>query len=586
MSRCPGTEHARSQPGRPLRLRACRGVLLALAVLAAGPHSSAALPPGKSWSAVVDTFKLPGHTFGIWPWRIETDGIGRPLAFVEALGGIGRDMYVLGWQDTSWRSIDHLGYGTKGVRPVPSPEGTYHLIWLGLEEIWDGSRIIGRLVMNEFWGDSLTQPDTVASIYAGSLKYAAAARGIRRWAAVEDYRDLRLFYSEGGTGWIEIPVAGQGDRGVAVAALDDTTALLAWRGLDEGPGAGILRGSEWTLALPPPMNGLNDAAPRMRPRPSGGHWLSWATIEDFVGMASYRDGVWSAPESIFCAYLRPERHYSQSSAAMSRDDGEYPAVSWMAVSSLNGLTCVCVCVPSDTGFTVAENLAGSEGGSVPVVARDRNHDVWVAWQAPSGMGWAHTYTHATGSAPVVASEGSALHISWTLSEPAPGSWWAVLCAEEGAEYEELGRVRASADVELAWTDLAPRGGPVRYRIRRECVDRQYQWLSEATLWTVDVPPGLPGAGSLQLVRASAHPGGGLLRFEVWNARAGPLDLRVYDLRGRQLMRGQGTAAGSGRDSITVDLAAGGSRPAAGLYFLRVADSSGRVSPSAKIVYLR
>jgi len=334
------------------------------------------------------------------------------------------------------------------------------------------------------------------------------------------------------------------------------------------------------------MTALLDYVPRLRPRPSGGHWLSWASDKDYVGIATYRDGAWSPPESVFCAYLRPEAHYSQSAAEMSRDEVEYPAVSWMAVSSLNGLTSVCVCVPGDSGFTVAENLPGSEEGMSPVVARDRNQDVWVVWEAPAkGMGWAHTYTRATSSAPTVTPVRGKRIIAWWLSEPAPGSWWAVLQAREGEIFEEVARVRAGQGQAMSWDDLGPPSGACRYRIRRECLDRQYQWLSDEGRWQVHVPPGGSNGSDLVLLTASSNPSDAVVHFELLNARAGPLDVQVYDLRGRLLLRQRPSASGGGRDSILIDLAAAAG-PAAGLYFIRVADASGKVSPSAKVVFLR
>lgn len=557
-------------------------VIAALAPLA--PREAEALPPGKSWAPVANPIKLPGHTYGIVPMRVEPDTLGRPVAFVEAQGGIGRDMYVLRWQDSTWQSVDHLGYGTQGVRPVPSPPGTHHLAWGGIQVVQE-NRV--HFVVGEFAGDTLSRPDTVTTIWGGSLKYGAAASPVRRWAALGDYGDLRVLYSHAHQTWIEVPVpVARGDEGVAVASLDDTTALVAWRDAFLGPGAGMLRGSMWTLVAPPPMNDLFDAVPQLLPRTSGGHWLSWATARDFIGIASYRDGVWSAPESVFCAYLRPGAHRSQSAAAMSRDEGAYPAVSWMAYSAINGLTSVCVCVPSDSGFTVAENLPGSEEGGAPVVARDRNQDVWVVWEAPAqGMAWAHTYTRATSSAPIVTPSRGKRAIAWWLSEPAPGSWWAVLRAGEGEEFEEVARVRAGPGSAMSWDDLSAPAGIARYRIRRECLDRQYQWLSEEGQSPVDVPPD-GSRGSLHLVRASSNPSDALLRFSLLNASAGPLDVQVFDLRGRQLLRQTSTANGTGRDAIVVDLASFSAGPTAGLYFLRVTDSLGRVSPSVKIVFMR
>ncbi len=573
----------RIPPGRTV-LAACVRLLFmfaGLTTVAARP--TAALPPGKAWSAVVDTLKLPGHTYGLAPTRMETDTAGVPLVITEALGGIGQDMYVLRWTDSAWRAVAHLGYGTMGIRPVPSPPGTHHLIWNGLEEIFTPRRM-SYLVMSEFVGDSLTRPDTVALVRAGTLKYAAAASPVRRWAAASDGDlgdDLRVFYSDRVGAWTEVPVPGAADRSVAATVLDDTTALFAWRDRDEGPGAAMLRGAEWVEVAPPPIRERLGAVPMFRQRPSGGHWLSWATEDHHVGIASYRDGAWSPPESILCAYRRPERHRSQSRAYMSQDDGEYPAVAWMAVSSRNGLTSVCVCVPSDSGFPVAENLEGSDQGLGAQVARDRNRDVWVTWWAPNGMGWVHTYTKATASAPTILGAGRDRAVTWTLSELAPGTWWAVLRARNEGPFEEVARLRAGPGVEMSWTDDSPPAGILRYRIRRESVDAAYRWESEETRW----PPRSqrPLIVMRGAVPVAAH---APIEFAVQGAEPGPLEVRLYDLQGRRVAAQEAVAAGDGWDTVRLELGTAAPGLATGVYFLQVRDAAGRESGAAKVVVLR
>ena len=52
------------------------------------------------------------------------------------------------------------------------------------------------------------------------------------------------------------------------------------------------------------------------------------------------------------------------------------------------------------------------------------------------------------------------------------------------------------------------------------------------------------------------------------------------------MRASRTASGSGQDAIQIDLATASPAPTPGLYFLRVADASGQISPSAKLIFLR
>ncbi len=572
----------RIPPGRTVLATCVRALLVFAGFTAVAARPASALPPGKAWSAVVDTLKLPGHTYLV-PTRMETDEAGVPLVFAEARGGIGKDMYVLRWADSAWRAVAHLGYGTKGIRPVPSPPGTHHLIWNGLEEITTPQRIWSHLVMGQFLADSLTRPDTVALIGAATLKYAAAASPVRRWAAVGDGDigdDLRVFYSDRVGAWTEVPVPGAADRSVAATVLDDTTALFAWRDGDEGPGAAMLRGSAWVEVTPPPMRDRFDAAPRFRPRPSGGHWLSWATERDHVGIASYREGLWSPPESILCAYRRPERHYSQSAAAMSQDDGEYPAVAWMAVSSRTGLTSVCACVPSDSGFPVAENLEHTDQGISPEVGRDRNRDVWVAWWAPNGMGWVHTYTKATASTPAVVGAGRDRAVTWTLSELAPGTWWAVLRARNEGPFEEVARLRAGPGLEMSWTDDPPPAGVLRYRIRRESVDAASRWESEEARW----PPKSqrPLIVMRGAVPVAAH---APIEFVVQGAEPGILEVRLYDLQGRRVAAQQAVAAGGGWDTVRLELGTAAPGLATGVYFLQVRDAAGQASDAVKVVVL-
>jgi hypothetical protein len=512
---------------------------------------------------------------------METDTAGVPLVIAEALGGIGQDMYVLGWADSAWRAVAHLGYGTKGIRPVISPPGTHHLIWNGLEEIETPQKILSHLVMAQLVGETLARPDTVALIYAGSLINAAAASRVRRWAAASDYGDLRVFYSDHLGPWAEVPVPGSADQGVAATVLDDTTALFAWRGDFEGPRAAMLRGAEWIPISAPPIIEQNSGAPRFRPRPSGGQWLSWAATEDHVGIASYRDGAWSPPESILCAYRRPEGHYSQSAASMSQDDGEYPAVAWMPVSSRNGLTSVCVCVPDDSGFPVAENLEGSDQGISPEVARDRNHDVWVAWWAPRGMGWVHTYTKAITSTPVVVRAGRDRAVTWTLTEPAPDSWWAVLRARKHGPFEEVARVRAGPGLELSWTDDSHPPGVQRYRIRRESVDARYRWESEEARWP-------PKRERPLVLKLPAMPVGArsVIEFAVQGVEPGSLEVRLYDLQGRLVAADRAVALGGEWDTVRLDLRTASPGPAPGVYFLQVRDAAGQASETVKVLVLR
>jgi hypothetical protein len=134
---------------------------------------------------------------------------------------------------------------------------------------------------------------------------------------------------------------------------------------------------------------------------------------------------------------------------------------------------------------VSDELQNDDDGILPTVARDPNGDVWVAfWRySMNGVFWTHTYTRATSSTPVVYSQGTTQLVTWTLSEPAPETWWVVLREIADGGYEAVARVRAGSSTDMSWRGTSPPSGTLHYRIRRECLDTRFQWLSD---WS-DVP---------------------------------------------------------------------------------------------------
>ena len=233
---------------------------------------------------------------------------------------------------------------------------------------------------------------------------------------------------------------------------------------------------------------------------------------------------------------------------------------------------------------IADELADSFTDGLSTVARDVNGDVWVAWwRYVRGMYWTHTYTSAIAGTPRLVGHGRNRVVAWALSEPAPESWWAVLRARGNGPFEEVARVRAGPEVEMSWADDSPPAGILRYKVRRESLDKRYEWLSDEVSAPVGVPQPSPVGERLQLARASGNPSTGPVRLQVLNAPPGGLRVQIYDLRGRLLLEEHHTAGGLGQDSIVVDLAR--ASPAPGLYFLRVLDAAGRASPSVKFVFL-
>lgn len=554
-------------------LWACAG-----AAIFAGAVATAALP-GRKWLPV-DTLEVSDHSW-IAPQEIWADTSGRPVLVAEGLGGIGQRLLGLTWSGDAWEQDWTAPYGTAFARRGPAPTGRIPLFWQGIE--YRKGLPLGTyasLTAVDYAHAGLAVPDTVAWVWAGDFTYAGAASPLRRWVAKGDYGDLRVWYSDTVGLWREVDVPGRGDQGDAIASVDDTTAIVVWMDFLRDGGWGIVRGSTWEGVQLLPIHDGASGAPLLRHRRAGGHWLAWCTDNAYV-VVSHLDsirGEWSEPESLQCAYRNPGTYYSKS-VHLSFDDHNYPVASWSSYNGDNGSEEICVCVPSDSGFTVADNLVGSEDGLLPVATRDRNDDVWVAWwKYYDGMFWTHTYTVATCSAPRITATAGQTSVAWTLSEPAPGSYWAVLRASGEGSFEEVARVKASSSLEHSWADTSTPPGTVRYRIRRECIDRAYEWLSPEGRWPAS-------ESGLRLVRISSHPSTQSVDFDILDAAPGPIEIRLLDLQGRERGQFDRIASGLGVDRLQIPLA---TEPGlkSGIYFLRVRDSSGAVTKAEKVVVLR
>lgn len=216
----------------------------------------------------------------------------------------------------------------------------------------------------------------------------------------------------------------------------------------------------------------------------------------------------------------------------------------------------------------------------PTVARDRNGDAWLAWRLRNAeqVRFTHTYVSSVASRPLAAVFGRERIVSWTLSEPAPESRWTVWRAAAAGSFEQVGDVRAGSVTELAWTDTAPPEGPLRYKVRRESVDIRYRLDTEVATWTRPEPQALRFAA----VPAPFSDG---MHLDLLGAAAGPIELLVYDLQGREVHREQRVASGVGQDTLELRLGMS-PRPSAGVYFLIARDSTDRVTPPARLILLR
>lgn len=568
---------------------ACMNVRLWAAILAGSlvvaADTAGSAPRGRAWTPG-ETYVTPGRT-AFFAVRLEATSAGELTAIGTGRGGIPLEGEGLAWRDSSWTEQWKAGFPLTVLTSSFGMNGQIPLVWASLDAFLNGSRYESWLIFSMVNEGVIEPPDTVTSIASGFFEYSTTASRNRRWVSVGDSGNHRLLYSDSAGGWHEVEVPGNADNGTGMAPVCDSTALVAWAGRFEGLHVGALRGSLFEEGLPPPILGspFFVAYPQFRIRPSGGFWLGWNTQEGHVAIASLRDGRWFDAESLKCAYRSigkiPDAWVNNQLLEMSRDGNEYPVIVWGGYNYETGAEATCVCVPSDSGFTIAEDLPELTDAIRTGVARDRWGDVWVAWHTlSSGMHFIHTYTKATAGAPGFGGSGVTPIARWSLSEPAPGSWWTVLRAEGGGAFDSVATLRATADTLLVWADsAAPHGVALRYRLRRECLDRRYQWLSPEGNW-------YPRTPALGLWLRGPHPVSDAIEFAVTGSGSGVLESRLYDLQGRLITAGRTGTSGSGVDQGRVDLAAVSPPVRSGIYFLRVVDGAGHLSNPLRIAVIR
>jgi hypothetical protein len=522
------------------------------------------------------------------------------MLYAAAIGGIGSDYTALSWQDSAWVQRWSLGYGIQFMRLVDDPARRHPLIWqaLGPEGYSVASPQLedGYLVMSEDLGDSYATPDTVAPVDPYSFIYAGAVSPTWRWAIKADWSlGVRLFSSRDRGPWQEYRVDStrwnSQFRSVAIQTLNDSSALVGWtRDGSYRLQWGVLSGDTWERKpMPWFATGMLASGLAMRHATDGGFWVGWAESRPYVVMSRLKDGVWAPPESLNCAYRLPDNWFGIG-VDLSRDTLRYPVVSWLA--SQGGFCTFCLSVPTDSGdYPVAENLEGTDWVGLAVVVRDANEDTWVAWwnEALEGMFWTHSAVRATAVDLRVERSGRGPGrpepwghrrvVRWELSEPAPGSYWAVERAGWGGAFMAVARLRAGPEPAMSWEDPESMRGPVRYRVRRESVDRRYEWLSGEVSWP-------PGAGRRFRVLPPRVPITGPLELTVEGAAAGPLRLRLYDVQGRLVGQREVTALGQGRDEVRLGAGALPGPLSSGIYFLTMTDAAGAESETARIVVLR
>lgn len=546
-----------------------------------------AAPPGRSWTPT-QHFLYEDHAYVI-PDRFEPPTSG-PIELVAAgyYGTHHHRTYGFAWNESTWVPRWHMDREAFSIYPCFTDSAVKMMVWRDVRELPLGARS-SWLVTADVVDNQVGPSDTVSAIDVTGSVQSGTQRGRRRWIVTSDYflnginstNQVRYFCKDEGGAWrgLPIPPASRSTLGGygQVLALTDSTALAVYAAgqyLDWG----IVNDTGWVTPPERLQSNYTYDVPSLRPNPDGSIWLRYGGFDSLSYMRRFKDMQWSKEDTLRWAFPTAAFH-STYTGRMSLDVRLRPALASMAYSSEDGLEYVYANVPSEAGYGRFERIPDSAGGLPPIVTRDDNGDVWLAWwKFYDGMFWVHTYTHATASTPRLSEAAGRPQLSWALTERAPGSIWLVMRSADGGPESPVARLSAPEELAMSWTDLdAPKSSRLIYRLRRECRDVRYQWLSEASAeW-------LPRTSSLGLNLRSANPASNAVSAELTGAVSGKLTLSLYDLQGRRVARWVESAGGTGRDLLNLPL---GSEVPSGLFLLRADSERGQSSLVKKIVLLR
>jgi hypothetical protein len=482
-----------------------------------------------------------------------------------------------------------LAGGTTAIEAaISSPKRLAFLAKYTDRPIDDPTDLYRDVVWIDQTGDLATPTDTVARVRAAVSTYAAAVTASRRWVVVSDYNltpgsvgpDLRVLRSADLGPWQEIALPGIGDRGVAIAPLTDTSAIVAWSSLEEGLRWAVVADSIWvpgeTVLDDGGANGL-----RMARRQQGGVWLVWASLRDFALITWFNGSDWSPLDTIHCAVSGDPSRYASGGTGISRESLGFPAVAWDNFDTHLGFEELCASPGGAESFGRADELEGGEDGILPSLAVDELGDAWVAfWRLKSdGIFICHTYARATTAPATITRHGGGRRIEWHLTEPAPGAVWSVLRAIGTGPFEPIATLISGDTSDLALTDTAGvPPGIVAYKIRRNSVDARYIWESEPAL-TANPPGATP---FLRL--AGPNPTSGVLLLEYEATESGTMSLDVHDLSGK-IVASQAVHVINSPLQLSLFLPALGSLRSS-LYFVSMRTDRGARSNVIKVAFLR
>ena len=574
-----------TQASRPIVLARTMGLALvcisAISFLGYFPGPVSATPVGRAW-APVETVSDPSIS-GFGSLRVEVDSTGKPMLIASARSASTafKGWTLVEWRDSTWRVMFEPSVPSGFFpEPVLSLDARQYLVWI----YPDPQTGDGLLLFAPVTPYGVAEPETTLVTTTQSWEYSAAVSGRSRWVARSQQPALQSLHvqvsvSEDGGPWQELPTVGLGSATCAIAPLDSTRALLVHAGTT-GLRWEICEGTAWIASGTIDPRPEFARHPRLRQNPDGRLLLTYTTPES-VHVMAYDEGAWSGLATMDCTHA-PGETYLPAWIDVSRGPELVPPIAWGDLGVGATFRDIgCIAFPDGKGWSIPEEIPGSESiYTTAFVAVDRNGDTWTAWNRllTAGIWFTHTYVSATAEGPALRRTPGGVRVDWTLSEPAPGSNWAVLRSGEGAGWTLLSRVRADSTVQLTWTDPEPVPGPAIYKVRRESVDRRYQWDSAEVPWTED------SAGPAIRLRSRLPLSGDHVEFSITGGAVGPMVARLHDVQGRTLLAQQRDFVGAGNERVFLNLTGIGLR--SGVFFLRITDARGRTSNAEKLVIVR
>ncbi len=460
----------------------------------------------RAWSPEYRT-QLPPFDYLAMP-ELQNDSAGVPFM---CLAGVDLDLsrspgVGLQWQDSAWVSVWQLPTSIGRFSPILN-DHTYRM-WSGNDAVGGRGLYVSGLLPN-----AISSTEEIAQIQTPwAYWFSGAFSASRRWAVVDDNDRSRIFTARLGEPWAE---TFQFDWQVpSVAVLDDTTALVVH---DSPPGWGKIEGARWIegsgdLVIP----GVGNEGPKLRQDPGGAVRVIWRAPQ-VIAMHRYQAGEWSEPRLLTCDYIGGSHNKFVGDFEQSHDSAQDPVVAWSFQDASSGSDGVCACLPQEGGYPPATQIM--TGGRFFSIAttQDRNGDAWVAgWYYFAPLRWMHTYVTTTTSTPTASIESGRSIVRWSLSTASPKTWWAVLRSQSDGPFIEVARLEAGTDPAMFWIDdsiSSMANEPVSYQIRRESVDKRFEWLSPSV--RLDTPvSALPS-----LIDAQVGPRSVRLRWAATDATA-------------------------------------------------------------------